>query len=87
MALIAAHLNAEVILVVTVLPLPPPPYPLPPFSTSPISCTVSVDVKHHICLLTTARQTIQLREPITPAPTHPTSVFTASGLCASHPTD
>ena len=57
MALTAAHLNAEVILVVTVyrlvynLPLPPPPYsppPQPPFSPSLISRTVSVDVKHHV---------------------------------------
>ena len=30
------------------LPLPPPPYPLPPFSPSPISLMVSVDVKHHV---------------------------------------
>ena len=55
MALIAAHLNAGVILVVTEyiyqvynLPLPPPPYPLPPFYPSLISRTVSVDVKHHV---------------------------------------
>ena len=59
MALIAAHLNAEVILVVTVyrrvynLPLPPPPYPLSPFSPSLISLMVSVDVKHHVYLLYT----------------------------------
>ena len=51
MALIAAHLNAEVILVVTVwqyvynIPLPPPPHPL-------ISLVASVDVKHHVYLLT-----------------------------------
>ena len=48
MALVAAHLNAVVILVVTVLRLvynlPPPP--------SPICLTVSVDVKHHAYLLT-----------------------------------
>ena len=31
---------------------PPPPYPLPPFSPSLISRTVSVDVKHHVYLLT-----------------------------------
>ena len=53
MALIAAHLSAGVILVVTVqrqvydLPLFPPPYPLPPFSPPLISLMVSVDVKHH----------------------------------------
>ena len=59
MALIAAHLNAEVILVVTVyrqvynLPLIPPPYPIPPPPPpSLISLMVSVDVKHHIYLLT-----------------------------------
>ena len=33
------------------IPLPPPPYPLPPFSPSLISLVVSVDVKHHVCLL------------------------------------
>ena len=32
--------------------LPPPPYPLPLFSPSLISLVVSVDVKHHVCLLT-----------------------------------
>ena len=58
MALIAAHLNAGIILVVTVvidiynLPLPPPPYPLPPLSPSLISLMVSVDVKHHVYSLT-----------------------------------
>ena len=52
MALIAAYLNAGVILVVTVyqqvynLPLPSPPYPL-----SLTSLMVSVDVKHHVYLL------------------------------------
>ena len=52
--LIAAHLNAEVILVMTVLrqvynlPHPLPPNPLPRFSTSLISLMVSVDVKHHV---------------------------------------
>ena len=57
MALIAAHLNAAVILVVTVyrlvysLPLLPPPYPLPPLSPSLISLMVSVDVKHLVYLL------------------------------------
>ena len=58
MALIAAHLNAGVILVVTAysdryiisLPLPPPLYPIPPFSPSLISLMVSVDVKHHVYL-------------------------------------
>ena len=56
MALIAAHLNAGVILVVTVQlyiynhPLPPPPYPLPHISPSLLSLMVSVDVKHHVYL-------------------------------------
>ena len=58
MARIAAHLNAEVILIVTVaigiynFPLPPPPYPIPhpPFSPSLMSLMVSVDVKHHVYL-------------------------------------
>ena len=31
---------------------PTPPYPLPPFSPSLISLVVSVDIKHHGCLLT-----------------------------------
>ena len=35
------------------LPLPPPPKPLSPFSPSLISLMVSVDVKHHVYLLTT----------------------------------
>ena len=56
MALIAARLNAEVILVVTgtdryIICLPPPPHlhtPFPLFSPSLISLTVSVDVKHHV---------------------------------------
>ena len=61
MALIAAYLNAGVILVVTAsvatgiiiynLPLALPPYPLLPFSQSLISLMVSVDVKHHVYLL------------------------------------
>ena len=66
MALTAAHLNAEVILVVTVqrqcsnryiisiTPPPPPPNintPFPPFSPSLISLMVSVEVKHHVYLL------------------------------------
>ena len=58
MALIAAHLNAEVMLVVTVysdryiISLFPHPLhnPFPPFSPSLISHTVSVDVKHHVYL-------------------------------------
>ena len=33
-------------------PLPTSPYPLPPFSPSLISLMVSVDVKHHVYLLT-----------------------------------
>ena len=50
MALIAAHLNAGIILVVTVeSPSPPTSIPpSPPFSPSLISCTVSVDVKHDV---------------------------------------
>ena len=35
-----------------ILPLPTPPYPLSPFSPSLISLVVSVDVKHHVYLLT-----------------------------------
>ena len=47
MTLIAAYLNAEVILVVTVYtPLPPLPHLSPPL----ISLMVSVDVKHHVYL-------------------------------------
>ena len=55
MALIAAHLNAEVILVAIGIYSPwsptsiPPP---PPVSPSLICRTVSVDVKHHVYLLT-----------------------------------
>ena len=37
---------------VYILPLHPPPYPFPPFSPSLISLMVSVDVKHHVYLLT-----------------------------------
>ena len=58
MALIAAHLNTRVILVVTVqrqvhnLPLPlQVSIPPAPFSSSLISLMVSVEVKHHIYLL------------------------------------
>ena len=58
MALIAAHLNAGIILVVTVyrwvynLPLPPNlDTPFPTFSPSLISLMVSVGVKHHVYLL------------------------------------
>jgi len=57
MALIAAHLNAGVILVVTVWRwyvislLPHLHSPLPPFTPSQISLMVSVDVKHHVYLL------------------------------------
>ena len=59
MALIAAHLNAghsgsdSVAIGIYTLPLPTPPYPLPPFYPSLISLMVSVDVKHHVHLLTT----------------------------------
>ena len=59
MALIAAHLNAGIILMVTVYS---DRYiislsshlrtPFPTFSQSLISRTVSVDVKHHVYLLT-----------------------------------
>ena len=58
MALIAAHLNAGIILVVTLwrqvynLPLPPPPYPLPLFSPSLISLMVSVCVCVCVCVFT-----------------------------------
>ena len=53
MALIAAHLNAEVILVVTCsdryfISLSPTP-----FSSSLINLVVYVDVKHHVYLLRT----------------------------------
>ena len=55
MALIAAHLNAGIILVVTVysdryiISLFPHLYtPVPPFSPSLINLMVSVDVKHHV---------------------------------------
>ena len=52
MTLIAAHLNAEVILVVTVsaVSLFPTSMPPPPFSPSLISLIASVDVKSP-CLL------------------------------------
>ena len=57
MALIAAHLNAELILVVTVyssdryiISLSIPLLPLP-FFPSLISLMVSVDIKHHVYLL------------------------------------
>ena len=57
MALIAAHVNAEVILVVTVYSdryiislVTNLHTPLPPFSPSLISLVVSVDVKHHVYL-------------------------------------
>ena len=62
MALIAARLNAGVILVVTVqrwvcnLPLPSPPHPLPPFSQPLVSLMVSVDVKHHVCFTFTTEK-------------------------------
>ena len=59
MALSAAHLNSEVILVVSVAIgiiiislFAPPPYPLPPFSPSLISLMVTVDVEHHVYFLT-----------------------------------
>ena len=60
MALISAHLNAEVILVVTKKPkkainilslFPHLHTPFPPFPPSLISLMVSVDVKHHVYLL------------------------------------
>ena len=59
MVLIAAHLNAgrsggdSVAIGIYTLPLPTPPYPpSPPVSPSVISLMVSVDVKHHVYLLT-----------------------------------
>ena len=61
MALIAAHLNAGIESFWWwqcsdryIISLPPPPYPLPhPFSPSLIrGLMVSVDLKHHWCLLT-----------------------------------
>ena len=56
MALIAAHLNAEVILVVTAVAIGIYsslfPHLHSPFSPSLISLMVSVDVKHHVYLLT-----------------------------------
>ena len=61
MALIAAHLNVDVILVVTVkryvynLPLPPPPYP-----PSLIILMFSVDCKHHVYLLIEKREKFEL---------------------------
>ena len=57
MALIAAHLNAGVILVVTVYDrhilslFPHLHIPFPPFFPSLISLMISVDVKHHVYLL------------------------------------
>ena len=54
MALIAARVNAEVILVVTY----PPPYPLPPSSPSPISLMVTVDVKQRLYLLTSSTKRV-----------------------------
>ena len=63
MALIAAHLNAEVILVVTVqryvynLPLPPPPP-----SPSLISLMISVDDKHYVYLLFTTKTILCLSQ-------------------------
>ena len=58
MSLIAAHLNAKVILVVTavaigiyILPSSPTSIPPSPFSPSLISLMVSMDVKHHVYLL------------------------------------
>ena len=50
MALIAAHLNAAVMLVATVTECSDR-YIISPFSLSIISLMVSVDVKHHVYLL------------------------------------
>ena len=61
MALIVAHLNVGIILVVTVyrqvynLSLTPPPYPLPLLLSVPNKPYGFVDVKHHVYLLTRAR--------------------------------
>ena len=56
MALIAAHLNAGIILVVTVRYIislfPHLHTPFPPFSPFLIILMVYVDVKHHVYLLT-----------------------------------
>ena len=61
MAVIAAHLNVghsggdSVAIGIYSLSFPtsiPPPPPLPPFSPSLLSLMVSVDVKHHVYLLT-----------------------------------
>ena len=59
MALITAHLKADIILVVTVcsdryiLPFFHPSHtPFPTFSPSLVSLVVSVHVKHHVYLLT-----------------------------------
>ena len=56
MALITAHLNAgrsggDGVAIGIYSPSTPTPYP-PPFSPSLISLMVSVDVKHHVYLLT-----------------------------------
>ena len=70
MALIAAHLNAGIILVVTVYrsdryiislftPSPHLQTPFTPFSPSLISLMVSVDVKLHVYLLTYVCYTTQ----------------------------
>ena len=60
MALIAAHLNAghsggDSVAIGMYSPSSPPQYPFPPFSPSLISLMVSVDVKHHVYLLTYLR--------------------------------
>ena len=60
MAVIAAHLNVghsggdSVAIGIYSLSFPTsiPPTPLPPFSPSLLSLMVSVDVKHHVYLLT-----------------------------------
>ena len=61
MALIAAHLNAGVILVVTVYSdryvISLFPHPYTPFSPSLISIMVFVDVKQHVHLLTYCEET------------------------------
>ena len=64
MALIAAHLNAghsggDSVAIGIQSPSPPTSVPTHPFSPSLISRTVSVDVKHHVYLLTGGGRTLK----------------------------
>ena len=54
--------------------LPPPPPPPPPFSPPLISPVVSVDIKHHVYVLTFA--TLSFKDKITPPPPPPPGVNT-----------